>query len=228
MNMKCDDCGLVNPPGTLECRRCGRIVAWTGTKYEAAKPARSPWGRVITGLFSMIVVSAAVNFAYPYIKQSSPVEWKEYRSSISRLKVSMPGEPDMKTQSLETPNGSVTATMYGCTVPHQGIAAFVVMTLPNSGHSSMTEEEMLTNGMQGAVASLRGTLVTSEKLSLESYTGRAFELSLPKDDKNGFQRAWIRTYLVEGKAYVFMLVSRTDSEFANARQQFFDSIALAK
>ena len=155
------------------------------------------------------------------------VAWKEFTSEEGGFAVLMPSEPVEQTQPASTPDSSENHMFMA---RHGETAAFAVAytDLPEDVASVEPEaiQDILDLGRDGALASMGGTLLAEEVISLEGFPGRHIEFSLPEERFPGGGQGVLRVYLVGSRAYQVLALAARDQLAAEDVDRFLSSFRL--
>lgn len=151
--------------------------------------------------------------------QEQPVEdpWKEFTSEEGRFTVNMPGQPSYNTQPVPTTQGTVTLHTY---LIQHGVMAYGVM-YNDVGGEVADVQQFLDSRRDGALSTVKGTLVSEENITIDGHPGR--ELKLKTGDNIQYTG---RHYLVNGRFYQVIATAPAGVNADAAIKKFLDSFKL--
>jgi hypothetical protein len=158
---------------------------------------------------------------------ASGAAWQEFTSEAGGFAILMPSEPVEQTQPASTPDSSENHMFMA---RHGETAAFAVAytDLPEDVASVEPEaiQDILDLGRDGALASMGGTLLAEEVISLEGFPGRHIEFGLPEERFPGGGQGVLRVYLVGWRAYQVLALAAKDQLAAEDVDRFLSSFRL--
>jgi hypothetical protein len=158
---------------------------------------------------------------------ASGAAWQEFTSEEGGFAVLMPSEPVEQTQPASTPDSTENHMFMA---RHGETAAFGVAytDLPEDLASVEPEamQGILDMGRDGALASMGGTLLAEEVISLEGFPGRHIEFELPEERFPGGGQGVLRVYLVGSRVYQVLALAVRDYLVAEDVDRFLSSFRL--
>jgi hypothetical protein len=150
--------------------------------------------------------------------------WKDFSPKGGGFRVTMPGRPEEKTRTVETPKGMVKITYYG--IERDGLAFLVMRSdLPPdaiAGGARKTLDEARDAGVQKS----GGTLRQEREIELDGHPGREMVLDLPDSRVRGGGIYRTRIYLVGRTHYQAITLSSKARERPEEMKAFLDSFRL--
>ena len=164
-------------------------------------------------LFLVVFMSSAVNSQEP--------TWKEFSSPEGRFSVLLPGTPTKTTQKVNSDLGVI--TLYLFTFNQENISYNVTCSdYPESIFKIKSIDKFLDDYRDGAVAGVRGKLVSETKISLGTYPGR--EVIIEVND--GRILACIRFYMVKTRLYQVSVATQKENPQLTNVTRFLESFKL--
>jgi hypothetical protein len=153
--------------------------------------------------------------------QTTDAEWKRVVID-GKFSIEMPGEPKKSTQTVDTPAGQLTLSMYmlemnGGSAGFVGAATDFPAVMPEPRGDEI--EQRLDGSQQGAADNCKGKLLSSKKIKIDGYSGRDVLIQAP-----GGLMLRCRIYLVR-KTLLQVQAINIDSKEAD---RFFASMKLVK
>ena len=132
--------------------------------------------------------------------EANPKSWKEFTSQDGFFTVLLPGTPVKQLQQAGSPTGPVDYFAYTLqTEAHSYYVAFI--DFPEVPNDARGIRKILDGARDGAIATINGTLVSEQDLSLKGMPGRAMTVEGPS------QVLKARIYLAELRLYLLMIVA---------------------
>jgi hypothetical protein len=149
-------------------------------------------------------------------------EWKEFASREGRFKILLPAAP--KTYDLDTESDFGKGVLH-MNVSHSG------KSLYGANYSDFPAEikkaslkEIYNSSRDGAVANLKGKLVSEKDIKLGKYPGREVRI----DVAGGKQLFRARIYLVEQRLYQVVVLGTPEIATSKETDKFMDSFHLVE
>jgi hypothetical protein len=172
--------------------------------------------KITFGACLLLVVATLANG----IQASS--EWVKHTSVEGRYSVLFPQQPNLNTQE-------------GAAATGEKISLHRAQVADNNGRWSVNYFDLLpemtfslVDSRDGAVASVKGTLLFSKAISLEGYPGIEFKIAVKMADVEMLVSS--KTYHVGGRVYMLQhlfLKSSDSPAMAKKTAKFFDSFRVA-
>lgn len=132
--------------------------------------------------------------------EANPKSWKEFSSQDGYFSVLLPGTPVKQLQQAGGPTGPVDYFAYTLqTEAHSYYVAF--LDFPEVPNDARGIRKILDGARDGAIATINGTLVSEQDLSLKGMPGRSMTVEGPS------QVLKARIYLAELRLYLLMIVA---------------------
>lgn len=154
-------------------------------------------------------------------------DWQEFISEDGGFAVLMPAEPVEETQP---------ASLAGSAEHHMVMARYGASAAFGVAYTELPEDvasvepqaiqDILDLGRDGALASIGGTLVTEQTISLEGFDGRHIEFTLPEDRFPGGGTGVLRVYLVGSRAYQVLALGASGQLDGEDVARFLESFRL--
>jgi hypothetical protein len=107
-------------------------------------------------------------------------------------------------------------------VDPKGLMYMVGVIPPRAEVAGLSAKEQIDAGIEGALARVKGKIVTQRDIKLGKHPGRAVEIEV----NDG--HASMRAYLVDKKAYLLVMVQKNGTTAPMTAEDFFASFRLAK
>jgi hypothetical protein len=170
---------------------------------------------------------ATPEVAWQLPKATPKAAWQEFTSEEGGFAVLMPSEPLEQIQPASTPDSTENHMFMA---RHGETAAFGVAYTDLPEDMASVEPEAMQNildlGRDGALASMGGTLLAEEVISLEGFPGRHIEFALPEERFPGGGQGVLRVYLVGSRAYQVLALAARDHLVAEDVDRFLSSFRL--
>ena len=146
--------------------------------------------------------------------------FEQFRCEDGRFTVLMPGKPKQEKNTIDTALGKIDLIMYMAgSRKISCIAGFC--DYPQKYIDSTDPQKMLDGARDGAVANVKGRLVSETKVSFNSKPARQFVIEVPN---RGFITA--RIILVGPRMYQLMLIAPTNQGHEEDISRFFNSFTV--
>jgi hypothetical protein len=149
---------------------------------------------------------------------SKPVELQPFSSADGRFSILMPGAPKYESTNVDTAAG--TLVMHSYMVEDAGMAYGVIYSDYPDFMKDADPQAVLDGGRDGAVAKIKGTLISETPLTLGGYPGRDITVSA---GTLGFRS---RIYLVNTRIYSVIVTGPTDKLKLPRVDEVLDSFKL--
>ena len=116
------------------------------------------------------------------------------------------------------PDGSGTVSA----VDPSGVRYMVGVVPASTETQKLSVKEQLDGGIAGAVAQVKGTLVSQKDITLGKFQGREAEIDVPG------AHATFRFYITGPRAYMIGVVHKTDTKMSMEPRTFFATFRLIK
>ncbi len=146
--------------------------------------------------------------------------FKEFRSAEGRFTVLMPGEPKRQTQNADTPVGKVEMVMFTAGTNKIGCAVSYA-DYPEQMVNSTDPQKLLDGATNGAVANVKGKLVSESKMSFNGLPARNIVIEIPN-------KAFITARLILNgpRFYQLMFIAPTQKDHEQDISKFLDSFQI--
>lgn len=147
--------------------------------------------------------------------------WEGFSSHDGAFSVLMPGSPTVGEQTGNLATGPIILNYFE--LKHREAHYVVSYTdYPPEAVQQTNPADMLDGATRGALKNVEeGRLVSESVISLNGYPGREFEIEAP----NSKQTVHCRSFLVENRLYMLLMVVPTGEQSSNT-QKFFESFTL--
>lgn len=169
-------------------------------------------------IIGFVIGFAVVSGIFYFVRGGDKLkEFEPYHSEEGRFSVSFPGEPESKTEQVETPVGTLEFVMYSAGSRKTG---FIVAYVDYSQEvmKDADAKKMLDGARDGAVRNVNGRLGTEKELDFYGKPGKEFEILAPK---NAIIKA--RLILIGNRLYQMMAISQSRDILEEKTPMFFDS-----
>jgi hypothetical protein len=151
------------------------------------------------------------------------LEWKEFAPKDGSFTVLFPGTPTEHKKTIMPPGGAVEVLLFEVAVSDGGKFVVGYSEFPAASIKPGTEDKRLDNARDGAVASIKGTLVRQKNLLLGKYPGR--ELLIKMDGKT---MVVMRLYAVKNRLYQLGAIGSEGVVTSRDAEKFLTSFQLAR
>jgi len=173
----------------------------------------------------MLHVTLAISFFLTGQTADRPLQdWPDFSPRGGRFTVKMPGVPKAKTQTVETPSGTVKITSYG--MERDGMAFMIMISELPPDTLKRNAKEVLDEARDKGVQNSRGTLREEKEIELGGFPGREMILDLPDSRVRGGGIYRTRLYLVGRTHYQVITLSSKAKAKSNVMSAFLDSFRL--
>jgi hypothetical protein len=157
----------------------------------------------------------------PGLTPAQDQKWKPFSSKAGGFSVLVPGVPTEKDQAITTLAGVINCKMYEVTLA-QGALVTAYNDLPQKVQPG-GEKAVLDGARDGAVANVKGKLLSDKDIKLGTAPGREVEI-----DVQGKARIRTRIYLVNGSRMYQVMVVGANADFPASKDanRFLDSFKL--
>ncbi len=150
---------------------------------------------------------------------STPLnKWGEHVYDDDGFAISAPTQPIVEKGPANSPAGEVELHFYSFSLG--GDSGFVVMTNTLNPADHRTPQQILTDGKYGAVAAVKGKLVSEMPISLGNYPGIQLEVEAPR------RYIQARVYVVGRRVYQLLAVAPIGKPIPPETDRFFRSFRL--
>jgi hypothetical protein len=149
-------------------------------------------------------------------------DWTTFKAPGNEFEVKLPGEPVVQMQEVPSPAGKMKLTVYVATTMDTGLYVGVVTCAPPPGLLEQFKEnpEVALDGMvEGMISGVKGKKTSGKEVKMGKHVGREFEASI----YDGEGKMFGRVFLIEGKAYMLMLMAPKDQNVKAETTKFFGS-----
>lgn len=144
-------------------------------------------------------------------------EWKEHSYPDDGFSVTVPSQPEVEKDQVDTEGGKLDLHTYSV-----GVGSFfwgLAVTVTDLGRfGDQPPKDILQAGMNGSAAETKGKITAQKEISLHGAPGIEYELSTEKN------RSRIRSYYVNGRTITVMSVTALDLPFYADTDRFFSSL----
>jgi len=169
-------------------------------------------------IIGFVIGFAVISGIFYFVRGGDKLkEFRPYHSEEGRFSVLFPGEPESKTEQVETPAGTLEFVMHSAGSKKTG---FVVAYVDYS-HEVMKNadaKKMLDGARDGAVRNVNGRLEKEKVLDFHGKPGRELEIIVPK---KAIIKA--RLILIGNRLYQMMAISQSSGILEEKTPEFFDS-----
>jgi hypothetical protein len=156
-----------------------------------------------------------------------PAEWYTYQNA--EMSIEFPKEPELTSQAVPTAVGDIEmkiASFQGSKDGDINLAYVLISSnypdsLINSGKKEMLSE-FFRNSIDGAVANVKGKLLSEKEIMLNGFPGREVRV----DYGDGLAIILFRMYLVGNRGYFIQTISETAKEGNESALRFQNSFKL--
>jgi hypothetical protein len=162
----------------------------------------------------VVAVGQATNEAQAQNKPAA-IEWITHKSTEGRFSMLFPGQPTLREQEVDSARGKlVNYVVYASTDKAAFLASY-------ADYPPLTEDPqaVLDRVRGGVVDGMKGTLVKSEAITLQTVPGRQFEISYEN------RLAHCRIYLAKNRLYQIVAI-RLATESKEESTKFLNSFAI--
>jgi hypothetical protein len=153
---------------------------------------------------------------------ASAQDWKEFSSQECRCSAQYPGNPQPKTQAMQTKVGTLEAKMFMLEMP-TAFYAMAYVDYPKDALGKKPPDELLDGARDGAVGNVKGKLGSETKISMNGYPGRELRIEAPGD-----LALQARIYMVKERLYQILVVMPKSKESEAEAKKFLDSFKFSK
>ena len=148
-------------------------------------------------------------------------QWEEYISDEGKYKVDFPGNPEIKTQKVNTKIGEIQITM--AMLESNNIAYMASFNDYTSEFiKNSNEKDLLDGARDGAVANVQGKLLSELIIELNNIPGREIKIETA-DGKNTIIQ---RVYLAGSRLYQVSVVTPKTQSFDKNINKYLDSFKI--
>ncbi len=154
----------------------------------------------------------------------APAEWVDFESDEGEFAVLMPANPQTQRKTVPTPIGPMKVVMY---THDAGAEAYIVgfSDYPKAVLEKLTPEKMLSDGVKGGIAKIRGTKKSEKNINLDGYPGKEYTFTIPSSRIPGGGKGKARMYMVENRLYQILALGKKSAPEADFNK-FLDSFEL--
>jgi hypothetical protein len=177
---------------------------------------------IVAAIFGYVFVSSALealsdDFSLFSRATPTPTEWQTFTSKNGHFAVLMPGTPKSDVDSVETLIGTV--DLHSFMVETDEFAYFVAYgDFPPTFVQGADTDAMLDGAREGALADVRGTLVSERRISVQGFPGRELWIEASAGNQKGLAQA--RMILVGNRFYQVLVVGPKE-RFAESQAERF-------
>ncbi len=151
-------------------------------------------------------------------------DWKELNPKGDGFRVMMPGKPDKKTATVETPQGDVKITLYAI---ESKKTVFMVLRSDLPPEVDVKDvKKLLDEARDQGVKNSRGKLKSEKEIELDGNPGREMVLDLPDSRVKGGGIYKSRIYLVGHTHFQVAAMVPKSEEDPEEIKAFLDSFRL--
>jgi hypothetical protein len=192
---------------------------------ETNEPVRKETGAVRgkrtkhIGLWAtgLVLVAALAGVVWMQLRSE---EWILYRSTTGGFVVEAPGSFQEQRETLQTPHGPLEMYTFDCKSKGERPWFTLMYTDYPSSILMQGSETILNSSRDGAVARIRGQLLSEQRISLNGYPGREIIV------ESGQVEGKIRLYLVKQRLYGVMATTFHSQLSSREVSRFLDSFKL--
>lgn len=157
---------------------------------------------------------------------ASAATWKEISSPEGRFSVLLLQNPKQEKSQTTRPDGKIETVTYLAATPEGRAYSVAYSDYPEAWVKSKSPDETLDSARDGAVARIKGNLLSEQKVTMDGAAGR--ELFIVGDGEPLTVQA--RMTMVEGRLYVLQALSvgAVHNVPDPDADRFFNSFRLAK
>ena len=144
-------------------------------------------------------------------------EWKPYNYPSDGFLVSFPSAPELSKDNVPTDGGNFELRSYIAEV--SSTALYIGVCGYGAKAASADQDVLLDDAKKGAVANIKGRLLSDKKIALGAYHGVEFEA------ESATMHLSARIYMVGGVLYQALVISPLANRYADAAR-FLDSYQL--
>ncbi len=147
---------------------------------------------------------------------------QEFQSQAGGFAVMLPGTPTEKTSTRNIPLvGPIDTYVFSVNKGAEGFYGVAYSDFPKSHIQKNTPEVLLDGGRDGAIAGIKGRLLSEEVISLSGYPGRDIKAEVAG---GGIYRS--RFFLVGCRFYQINWVGPKENAFSRGVEEYLNSFKL--
>jgi hypothetical protein len=144
-------------------------------------------------------------------------EWRDFTSPDGSFTIALPGDPIEKKETTKTAAGNMDMHLF--TLDLRNISYAVIYTdfppaflqMPNAA------EKLLEGGRNGAVAQVKGRLVSDQPISIGRHPGRELQIECSQGT------ILARIYIIDGRLYQMIVLTPTGKAISHDARKFLES-----
>jgi hypothetical protein len=158
------------------------------------------------------------------------VKWAAFENRTGNFKMEFPAKPQQSEKNVNTPSGPLKmyVFMFDGDMADEGNKLYLAMysdypeAIISSGKRKGLVDTFFKNAIDGAVANIHGSLVSTESISYKNFPGRKVKASF--SEGKGFMD--LQMYLVKNRMYFLEVGYQKGQQNTVSEQRFFNSFAL--
>jgi hypothetical protein len=148
---------------------------------------------------------------------------EEFTSKAGGFTVAMPGKPKETSKTSKTAAGQETKQLTWILQQKDSAFLVIVTDVPNLAKAdAATLNTVLEQGRKGAVAAMKGKLLSEKKVKLGKHPGLEFQIDAPK--VGGIYRS--RIYIADGRLYQVTVFGPKEVATSKQADRFLNSFKL--
>ena len=151
-----------------------------------------------------------------------PEGWIVVAPDETGFRVAMPRMPESRTQSVETPAGTIVMHVYTLDEGYRSMSV-AYGDYPGGLIEANGPDPILDGARDGAVANLRGTLVSHDRIRSGFHQGRDVAIASP----DGELLYRMRFFLIDRRLYQIIAVAKPEEAQGGEVQAFLDSFVVS-
>ena len=157
-------------------------------------------------------------------------DWSTFKTEDGKAQATLPGTPQLQSQTVPTPMGDVTMNMNMLDLSSSGgdnmMMGVITMIYPEAMRDSTNTSEKMAaffdKSMNGAAANTGGTVKSSNDFEMNGHPGREFSIEI----MGGMAVIKMKMVMVGTTSYALQVISKGDKEDNEEAKTFIDSFKL--
>jgi hypothetical protein len=180
----------------------------------------------LLGVAVFIALGIGAIWKFGKAASSANYVWQEYKAPDESYTILMPSKPVESVQSQSTPAGEIQMHISLADMSRDGAYLVGYADYPDN-FKSLSSQQLLDAGAQGAVTRSGATLASKKNITLDGYPGVELELLPPAGQAPPGARALARIYWVAPRLYI-MFAGGSKSDTDATMTKFLDSFKLRR
>ena len=165
-----------------------------------------------------LAVTATVSFLTGLASQPAP--WITYTSDAGRYSVSLPAQPQTKSEELQ--GDGTPFLQHSAQVSGAGAVFMVVWADPPIANTAADKQQFLDSAKAALIKTVSG-----EHIATVPYGNPGIEYTVNMPNADGARFLRIRMFFIGMRAYTLVMMTRAGSSAADIERRFFDSFKVA-